>query len=250
MPGMLRTLADGIEKTGAQVAVCTVLDEQEDGNVRKIDTGEERVMTGQDALHSLFSNMGDAMEHQETVWFSVWNKLYRADLFTGIRFDPETDSAEDVPVNVAIFRKAYRVYYLERPYYFWRWRGQSQSNFHAPKALRNAVHTSRLLFETAGQLAPDQRKIAAAAAFRHFYWYYSACVFELSLSRRRASPYSREEYVDVREHMRDILRLMKQDSNYGLLPMRFRLTGVLMLHMPGLFGLLWTGYRRIKRGKK
>jgi|GEM_PF-943469 len=269
LPGMYEALTDKMHKSGARIAVCTVIDEQEDGSARKVDTGETMLISGRDALRNLVTGMGDRAGHRETIWFSVWNKLYDASLFkAGIRFDPETDSAEDVPVNLAAFSQVEHILYYEKPYYFWRYRCESQSNLKAPGALRGGTHTSRYLFEYAKALAEQDRKAAVTAAVRHFYWYYTACVYALSEARKleskaRAEKVTADEtaksekkgngrkpenYVRLRNEMRVALREMSADPAYKKYTKgRFKITVWLMLYMPGFFSVIWLWYRRLKR---
>ena len=246
LPGMYKTLIDKMEETKAQVAVCTVIDEQEGGGERKYDTGETMIITGADALRNLVTGMGDKGGHRETIWFSVWNKLYDAELFkSGLRFDPETDSAEDVPVNLAVFSKVDRIVYYEKPYYFWRHREDSQSSLRKPEALRGGTRTSRYLFDCAKALPEDDRAEAVTAAIRHFYWYYTAGVFAKS---RAASP-TKKDYNNLLADMRGLLKKIAADPAYKKYTAgRFKTTVWFMLHLPGLFGAIWLCYRRLKSG--
>ena len=261
LPGMYETLMGKMEEAGADIAVCTVMDDQEDGSVRKVDTGATTIISGSDALRRLVTGMGDNAGHRETIWFSVWNKLYDAKLFrSGIRFDPETDSAEDVPVNLAAFAKAERIVYYEKPYYFWRWREDSQSGLRAPEALRGGMRTSRYIFDFAKTLPEEDRSAAATAAARHFYWYYTGCVYALSLARRRergsggsadcnsGGARSAEDYLRLRKDMLASLGAMAGDPFYKRYTnSRFKAAIWLIQRAPGFFGSLWLFYRRLKR---
>ncbi|MCL2111201.1 MAG: glycosyltransferase [Clostridiales bacterium] len=265
LPGMYEDLVGKMTEAGAQIAVCTVMDEQGDGSVRKVDTGEAKLVTGREALISLVTGMGGKAGHRETIWFSVWNKIYDASLFNqakgdsggctaGIRFDPETDSAEDVPVNLAAFAQTDRILYYEKPYYFWRHRDESQSNLRAPEALRGGTRTSRYLFDFAKALEGEDRAPAVTAAVRHFYWYYTGCVYALSQARKlepkgegvdgRRPP----DYLALRADMLASLREIAADPLYKKYTQsRFKATVWLMLHAPNLFGKLWLCYRGLKR---
>lgn len=271
LPGMYEVLIDKKYQAKARIAVCTVIDEQEDGSARRFDTGETMLITGADALRNLVTGMGDNAGHRETIWFSVWNKLYDAELFNPgdepgsdecrrIRFDPETDSAEDVPVNLAAFSKTARILYYEKPYYFWRFRRESQSNIRAPKALRGGTCTSRYLFDCAKTLPESDRAAAVTAAVRHFYWYYTGGVYALSQARGggfrgngagnngHAERYSREDYLRLLEDMRASLKGISTDPSYRRYTAgRFKAAVWLILRAPALFGALWLFYRRLKR---
>jgi len=255
LPGMYETMIEKMRETGARIAVCTVIDEREDGSVRRFDTGETMLISGREALRNLVTGMGDRAGNRETIWFSVWNKIYDAGLFkAGIRFDPETDSAEDVPVNLAVFAQVDHILYYEKPFYFWRYREGSQSNMKEPEALRGGARTSRYLFDCAKTLAEKDRTATVTAAVRHFYWYYTGCVYALSQARRQAkknagSP-GREpdDYIRLRKYMQASLVAIVSDTFYKrYTDRRFKAAVWLMLHAPGLFGFLWLFYRRFKK---
>ena len=265
LPGMYETMMDKMGAAGTRIAICTVMDEQEDGSVRKVDTGETMLITGRDALRNLVTGMGDKAGHRETVWFSVWNKLYDAALFNpvpgkkgqdepGIRFDPDTDSAEDVPVNLAAFSQVDRIVYYEKPFYFWRFRGESQSNLREPKTLRCGGRTSRYLFDYAKRLPEQDRPATVTASVRHFYWYYTGGVYALSLARKRERKGTGEDgrrpedYIVLRKYMTAFLKAITIDPFYEkYTERRFKAAVWLMLRTPGLFGALWLFYRRLKR---
>lgn len=255
LPGMYETLLDKMNETGAPIAVCTVIDEQEDGSVRKVDTGETMLISGRDALHNLVTGMGDRAGHRETIWFSVWNKLYRAEIFkSGVRFDPETDSAEDVPVNLAAFDLVEHILYYEKPYYFWRHRSASQSNLKEPDALRGGARTSRYLFDCAKTLPEKDRAATVTASVRHFYWYYTGCVYALSLSRKLAKKNEAipgrepDDYVRLRKYMVASLVAIISDPYFKkYTAARFKIAVWFMQRTPKTFSAFWLFYRKLKR---
>ncbi|MDR0875294.1 MAG: glycosyltransferase [Clostridiales Family XIII bacterium] len=258
LPGMYETLLGMLGQTGARIAMCAVIDERESGQILSRTTGETKIFTGEDALWELLNSMGKAHGHQETVWFSVWNKIYDAGLFrTGpeggeaIRFDPATDSAEDVPINLAAFRNLSdiggdddKIAYLETPFYFWRNREGSQSLLRAPAALRGGAETSMLLFDAASALNPERKRIGITAALRHFYWYYTASVYAMS---RTDDEGAKQEYAALREEMIDLLKLLKARTAYRYTALRFRITVFFMVKAKGMFACAWLLYRRIRR---
>ena len=255
LPGMYETMIKKMRETGARIAVCTVIDEQEDGRTRRFDSGETMLISGRDALRNLVTGMGDRAGHRETIWFSVWNKIYDAELFNnGLRFDPETDSAEDVPVNLAAFAQVEHILYYEKSYYFWRYREGSQSDLKRPESLRGGAMTSRYLFDCAKTLAEKDRPATVTAAVRHFYWYYTAGVYALSQSRKlakkgEASPGREpEDYLRLRKYLLASLVAIVSDPYFkDYTGFSFKATVWLMLHAPGLFGSIWLFYRRVRK---
>jgi len=255
LPGMYETLIGKMRETAALIAVCTVIDEREDGRVRRFDTGETMLISGREAMRNLVTGMGDRAGNRETIWFSVWNKIYDAALFkSGIRFDPETDSAEDVPVNLAAFSQVDHILYYEKPYYFWRYRKESQSNMRAPEALRGGARTSRYLFDYAKMLPEKDCPATVTAAVRHFYWYYTGCVYALSQARKQAKSGAAapgrepEDYLCLRKYMLASLVAIISDPYYKKYTYgRFKATVWFMLRAPDLFGFVWLFYRRLKK---
>lgn len=258
LPGMYETLLCMLNESNARVAMCSVIDERESGQILSKDTGTIKYFTGGEALSTLFSSMGEANGHQETVWFSVWNKIYDARLFKtdengseAIRFDPTTDSAEDVPVNIAVFQKLLNlggendiIAYCETPYYFWRNREGSQSLLRAPGALRGGVNTSMILFDAAAVSESEYKRTGITASLRHFYWYYTACVYAMS---RTPDDSAKQEYKALREEMIDLLKLLRARTAYRYTALRFRITVCLMVNTKGFFAGLWLLYRKVRR---
>ena len=258
LPGMYETLLKLIKESKAQIAMCSVIDERESGHVLSKDTGETVFFTGEEALLNLFTSMGEANGHQETVWFSVWNKIYNAGLFKSdkngceaIRFKPETDSAEDVPVNLAAFQKLMtqggeddRIAYCETPYYFWRNREGSQSLLRAPAALRGGVETSMLLFDAASMLESSSKSIGTTAALRHFYWYYTACIYAMFRTKELKE---KQKYLALREEMIDLLKLLKARTVYRYAARKFRFAVFLMINAKEFFATMWLLYRKVRR---
>ncbi|GHU67155.1 hypothetical protein AGMMS49983_17910 [Clostridia bacterium] len=258
LPGMYETLLEITERTGARIAMCSVIDERESGKVLVQESGEAKVFTGEDALWTLLNSMGEARGHQETIWFSVWNKIYDAGLFRAgaggeepIRFRPETDSAEDLPVNLAAFRRLAeaggakdKIAYTETPFYFWRNREGSQSLLRAPAALRGGVQTSMLLFDAASSLPLERKRAGVTAALRHFYWYYTACVYAMS---RTEDEGAKQEYIALREEMIDLLKILRSCTAYRYTETRFRAAVYFMIHLKGIFAAVWLRYRKVRR---
>ena len=258
LPGMYETLLKLIKDSKAMIAMCSVIDERESGHVLSKATGEISLFTGMEALLTLFNSMGEKSGHQETAWFSVWNKLYDANIFKAddnssetIRFKPQTDSAEDVPVNLAAFKKLMSsapeekvIVYDETPYYFWRNREGSQSLLRSPAALRGGVETSMLLFDAAVELDQPHKQTGTTAALRHFYWYYTACVYAMSQTQDAER---KKEYINLREEMIDLLKLLRARTAYKYAQAKFRFTVFLMIKAKKAFAAFWLLYRKIRK---
>ena len=112
-PKMFEALLWGLETAGADIAVCGRYEEYKDRRVA-IDWPENQAMNCEEALEELL--------HNERLQNLVWDKLYRRELFEGIRF-PEGKTFEDIAVMYRLFLRSEKVlcvpgamyHYLQRP---------------------------------------------------------------------------------------------------------------------------------------
>jgi len=123
-----------------------------------------------------------------------------------------------------------------------------------PEALRGGARTSRYLFDSAKTLPEKYRRETVTAAVRHFYWYFTGCVYALSQSRKLAKKNEAapgrepEDYLRLRKYMLALLVATVSDPYYKkYTDSGFKAAVWLMLHAPGLFGALWLVYRRLKK---
>lgn len=98
-PKMFETLLWGIEEKEADIAVCGRYEEYKDRRV-PFEWPEIRVMEREEALEELLKN--------ERLQNLVWDKLYRRELFEGIRF-PVGKTFEDMAVMHRLFLRSERV---------------------------------------------------------------------------------------------------------------------------------------------
>ncbi|MDR1953249.1 MAG: glycosyltransferase family 2 protein [Clostridiales Family XIII bacterium] len=242
---MYQTLMELAAEHDADITIGTIYEEQSDGSVVKIDTGAQTLMTGEEATAAILGCVPQRTNHKMFVWFFVWNKLYRSSILKDVKFDPETDSAEDVPFNLRAFSRAEKVLYIERPFNFWRHRAVSLSNAHSVKALRGGAATSLIMSRYASALPDSCKRDAITSSFRNIYWYYTACIPEIR--RAKSSGHDFETYREAQRHMRKVMQEMKREKAYPYLARRFKLAVFFMLHLPGIFDPVWMLYRKIKR---
>lgn len=117
MPGMLSTLADALENTGADIAVCPYLVVSAESALRgeipadaAADTPQIRVLTRDEALLALVSEEDDLV-----IQNAAWNKLYRRAVFDGIRYPAKR--YEDILTSARLIAAAGTVCYVDRPLY-------------------------------------------------------------------------------------------------------------------------------------
>lgn len=112
---MFSYLLDNAERDDADTVVCAWWEELPQSSVpRGVD--DRVVMTGNDTLEMLL--------HDELVTNYLWNKLWKRELFTGIRF-PEGRTFEDVAVVYLLFERSSSVVCLPECKYHYLHHGGS-----------------------------------------------------------------------------------------------------------------------------
>ena len=125
-PNMYEYLLHGIQKQGADIAVCGIFEELPDRCFcRKWDKAE--VFDTEAGLEQLF--LRKKYSH------SVWDKLYRYSLFEGIRF-PEGRNFEDIATTHRVFERAKAVQLLPEAKYHYL---QRRDSIMGDGSLRNRV---------------------------------------------------------------------------------------------------------------
>ena len=113
-PDYIKAMAEAMDRTGADIAVCRYTVSCEDGKKHIVkDTvfppAESRLYGREDALRALAAG---------TVNVSVWNKLYRSSLWDGIRF-PDGHNYEDIYTTHRVFDICRSVFVLDRILYYY-----------------------------------------------------------------------------------------------------------------------------------
>lgn len=121
-PTMLETMSGWLhEHAGADVVMCGTEKDYEDGRTDHIDGYlPEREFASDEALH-------DFLHHRNRMASAVWNKLFKADFFTGarrIRF-PEGLNNEDYYVLAHVYRTMNGIYFNPQALYHYRIRENS-----------------------------------------------------------------------------------------------------------------------------
>lgn len=163
------------------------------------------------------------------------NKVMRAELFEGCRFDIGLRILEDYALMPRVLERARTVYYI--PKLLYRYRQHEESLLH--KSGGDLAFRSVEVALERGKAAPDRFKSAAATAaaiqaFR-FCWNYWSCLQDGS---------SNEELRVCKRYLRDNLRTVMWDSE---LSAKFRLKILLM--SVGVWELLIHAKNDCKRGR-
>ncbi|MBR4710799.1 MAG: glycosyltransferase family 2 protein [Clostridia bacterium] len=120
---MYEVLLRLLEKTGADVSVCDFI--QEPVSFKKDFYPVDTVLHGTDTINALFT---------KAVNYTVWNKLYRREIFRGILF-PDGKNYEDVAAMHRIMHKASGVAVIPAVKYHYRIRDESITKIYSAKNL-------------------------------------------------------------------------------------------------------------------
>jgi glycosyltransferase involved in cell wall biosynthesis len=106
---MFRFLLENAIKKQADVSICAFYEIY--GEYRTIYPDKQPEMT-LDSYHTVLELLD-----MESFGGYSWNKLTKAELFRGVRYDPSIKTTEDVLIFYEIFKRAKRIVYSPRPYY-------------------------------------------------------------------------------------------------------------------------------------
>lgn len=140
-PEMYKTLIPIFEKEGAQIVHCGYCRIEQDGT-RKNITGSKRylIQSPEEAITCILNG--------ELFVGSLWNKLYKKELFQSIRLAEDIRINEDILVNVQLFMEAKRTVFFDVPlyYYYDRMRSVTSNTGSIDKA-KDCVQVSERIFE-------------------------------------------------------------------------------------------------------
>jgi len=153
-PGMFDRLYDNIAAFEADISVCGKYDEYADGTKNALSAGETvskaaggalspktepELLSSKDAARMLLTGGG--------FFFHSWDKLFKAEMFKGIRF-PEDKYLEDRYTIGDIILNAERIVYDRTPFYHFRVRTDSVSHHKKMSEMNSdadTVFTSKVL---------------------------------------------------------------------------------------------------------
>lgn len=189
-PDMYSRLLQNAEKYGAQISVGGVNDEVIQNGVIKI-------------LKSTFDGVEEiecqgpveAMRRHLLGSWAAWDKIYRREIFTGIRF-PVGEINEDEPIMLELLSRCTRIVYTNKVYYHYIQRAESitTSSFSEKKLAWPKHCRDNLAFV---QERYPQLELAAAARYRKsILW----VLREIVLSGKDYSAQRRELLKQLREY--------------------------------------------------
>lgn len=192
-PDMYETLLDSITSREADIAVCARFLETEAGEVSPMWVlPEPQMMDSHEAVRRLLR--GDGLDA------AAWDKLYRRELFDGLRY-PLKYVSEDIPVTYRLLCRAKRIVHCGKPLYYYLQRAGSLSHAaFSEKTLGLYFHHKEVGLK-AGEEFPDLKEEG------YFYFFRGMLVplFRHSASGKK-SPLGKQLYDEVRQNIGKICR--------------------------------------------
>ena len=214
-PDFLERLLEACERTGSDLSVCR-WEYVRGEKIPEHGTGETRVYTGREMLANLYLPDG--------AYFVVaWNKLYRRELFEGIRY-PLGKIHEDEATTYRIYDKMRKAAYVDRSLYGYFVTPVSITRGFNPRRMDwvTAVAERIDFFEEKGYrelMVPGLQALADGS-------------IDIYFGMRDQLPGSEKQQEKIQTLIREGLRRVKK---YGKFPLRTEIGYRLFLACPGLY---------------
>lgn len=223
-PDMYETLYSAMNIYNAEIAHCSY--NRVYGNEVKpvISDGKVHVQDKSEALRCLIGGY--------LFVGSLWNKLYRIDLFQNSAFDTSIIVNEDVKMNFDLFRKCHKIVFIDIPKYNYYVRDNSATNtVNDRKKIIDGLNVSKYIFEEC-----DNNKILKnIAAERYMYNLIGAYRFAI---------FKPDEKISKEQYKAEIGRLYRNIS-FDNRRIKWNYYGI--CHMPYLYKLVYRVYDKIRK---
>jgi len=223
-PDMYRSMMDYARKMDVPMVCVGRYDMYENARLEPgLCPPREEVVCGEELTRRILT--------WENIDTAAWDKLYRADLFDGIRY-PKGYVAEDVPVTYRLALRAGRIGLLPRNLYHYRHREGSITTSRMSDNRLHVLRHTELLLQDIGENYPEMMKYARYFRLRQV----SNLLQTLDLSDRA----TRERYAPLyRDLKRELLRERKDILKSDLFSLRGKVEiGMMLLG-------IYRGCRRI-----
>lgn len=224
-PDMYETLLPFFSDESVDIVHCGYNRIRPDGTVKKVNgTGK---IVNQNKYEA-----SDCLLRGSLFVGSMWNKLYRSQLFENVRLDTALAINEDVLANAELFCNANKLVFWDVcKYQFYERIGSVTTATKQKKKLCDCMDAAEKMYDmfrcTPAAAAAEERLINARIGL--FRWYIMHSTKESNLSRKQLAG-----YID------DSLKKRKDISS------RQRLNYKLMRHMPHLYRLLYSVYDKVR----
>lgn len=116
-PDMISSLYEDMQKTEADIVRCGRFTDI-DGKIEETSAVKGRKIYSNDEVMECY------FYHKDDFNSGVWDKLFRAELFEGVRF-PDGINSEDYYIYAIVYGKCKKLYYNNKPLYYYRIRENS-----------------------------------------------------------------------------------------------------------------------------
>lgn len=226
-PTMYETLYHDIKKFDAGLSICSRYYEFEDGKrVERYKLDKDiKVYTGKEAIVE--------MNNYSSFDMSAWDKLYKRELFTEIRF-PEGKLSEDFFIMHRLLDEAQVVTFNPSPLYIYVQRNNSISR--NKKINWDFIEASRKQLEYVCEKYPDLEDVARTA-------YASANMTVYNFHIKSKVKCSSKKRKELQKVVRDNLRFVCENKRLAKIK---KLQAWLFVHCVGVYNILFVILRKVK----
>ena len=215
-----------LEEYDADIAHCGYKRIYQDGTTKDVQgTKKLLVQDSREAIECLLTG--------KHFVGSLWNKLYKHELFSDVRFDTSLKINEDVLVNVQVFRKAKKIVFLDLPkYHYFERIGSSCSRTDQLRKKQDCVAAAKKMLEVCKDtrlegICASRLQGALADLYRTYL-----------LTDTRGTKAVRE---DIHNKISAVTPLCKNSSFRNEMNYRF------MRYLPDLYRIIYTVYDHIRK---
>jgi glycosyltransferase involved in cell wall biosynthesis len=225
-PDMYDLMVKIIQDYEADIAHCGYRKVHFDGSTKEVlGTG---VLLVQDAWEA-----SECLLKGKYFTGGLWTKIYRKQLFEGIRFDPELKINEDVWLNVQIFRNARKLVFWDVPKYFYYERAQSATRVtNRLKIKRDCVEAARRMLELYKN-TPLENACAVKLHYALLDLYREGLLCDYSGERNARK--------DIHRQIREVSEILTEAPQRSVWNYRF------MRYLPWLYILVYRIFDRIRK---
>lgn len=143
-PDMYQTLHTQLTAAKADIAQCGYQYHREGEDGAVYGAGENGIYDSTQCIEKLLT--------YGVLWWTLWNKLFRAELFQDLRLSTELRVSEDMHMISQLFLRMHRLVFVRKPLYHYIWYSDSASKF-SPHSV-DAIKASRWILESLNQTIP------------------------------------------------------------------------------------------------
>lgn len=159
---------------------------------------------------------------------SLWNKIYKQQLFDNISFDDSLTINEDILINYQVFQKSEKSIFIDIAKYNYFERNSSVCNTtKVINVLEDSLKVSKIIYDTCDTVLKDKARDK-----------YISCLINLYRNY-----YYAKDYIKIKNLKREIKQFYK-DKN--IKNKKNKLSAYLIIYCPYLYSIIYKIYDRIR----